>query len=383
MVVALLALSSGNNLLYILVSLLIAALIFSLFASRAILSRIDVRLRYPERIVAGEAAAFDLTLLNRRRLFPVMSLTVALIEQPPGSWKRTRFEHGYLPLLPRRTEALVVRERSFARRGVWRIRAIRLESRFPFGLFEHRRSMVMEGAMRVHPPVRSLLSLGGGRFNGTGQAENVRRGSGGDLYSIRDSPGTDPRHHIDWKATARTGHLKVREFTSEDDQRVTIVFDYAVDDVPERLCEAGVLLVASLVDNLINGGAMVRLVTRVGTIPFGSGPKQRRAVFDLLAELPLPREAESSQRWLARMTSRWERFFSSGGREVQAGEAVNEDWRRSQDGQRGRVVVVVPNQERVDRLEADERAHIIRCDQLPAEFIDGTEFGRGGMADDA
>lgn len=378
MVVAVLALSSGNNLLYILVSLLVASLIFSLFASRAVLSRIDFQLRYPERVVAGEAATFALTLVNRRRLLPVTSLTVALVEQPPGSWKRTRFDYGYLPLLPRRTEALVARERSFARRGVWRIRSVRLESRFPFGLFEHRRSMVVEGTMRVHPPVRSLRSSQDGRFDVAGREESVRRGSGGELYSIRDSPGTDPRHHIDWKATARTGHLKVREFTSEDDQRVTIVFDYAVDEVPERLSEAGVLLVAGLVDSLIRAGATVRLVTRTGVIPFGSGPKQTRAIFDQLAELPPPHQAVSGQGWLEVMRSRWKGVFSSGREEVPAEEAATEDWRELRDGQRGRIVAVVPNQERAGQFKADVRVSTIRCDQLPAEFIefvDGTEVG--------
>src|SRR5260370_2267744 len=33
--------------------------------------------------------------------------------------------------------------------------------------------------------------------------------------------------HVDWKATAKTGSLKVREFTREDERRLRVVFDNA------------------------------------------------------------------------------------------------------------------------------------------------------------
>jgi len=380
MVVAVLALSSGNNLLYILVSLLVATMFFSLFASRMILSRVDVRLCYPERVTAGEEAEFDLTVVNRRRFLPVVSLMVTLIEQPPGSWRRMRFDHGYLPLLPRRTEALVARKRRFARRGVWRMSAIRLESRFPFGLFEHRRLMAVEGAMRVHPPVRSLLSLGDGRLNAPGQeGGSLRRGSGGDLYAIRDSPGTDPHHHIDWKATARTGHLKVREITNEDDERVTILFDYSENGSLERLREAGVLLVASLADRLIRDGAVVRLVTRTRSVPFGSGPEQARIIFDLLADLPFPRGAESGMEWRERWSDWWRAFSDRSRPEIPVEEVVNEDWRQV-SGDKGRVVMVVSTADRVGDFDPDNRITLVRCDQLPADFVDGTGNGRGAEA---
>jgi uncharacterized protein (DUF58 family) len=46
--------------------------------------------------------------------------------------------------------------------------------------------------------------------------------------------GTDPHHSIDWKATARSGHLMVREYTAEDDRRVIILFDYSGAGDSER-----------------------------------------------------------------------------------------------------------------------------------------------------
>src|SRR5207244_9017023 len=51
------------------------------------------------------------------------------------------------------------------------------------------------------------------------------RGRGYDLYRIREYMPEDSARHVDWKATAKSGSPKVREFTREDERRVRIVFD--------------------------------------------------------------------------------------------------------------------------------------------------------------
>ena len=59
----------------------------------------------------------------------------------------------------------------------------------------------------------------------SGEMESFQRGLGHDLYSIRDLLTTDSARHIDWKASARTGVLKVREFTREDERRLQLILD--------------------------------------------------------------------------------------------------------------------------------------------------------------
>ena len=58
-----------------------------------------------------------------------------------------------------------------------------------------------------------------------GRMPSLRRGAGHDLFSMRDYQPQDDLRHIDWKATARSRRLTVREFTSEDERRITIVLD--------------------------------------------------------------------------------------------------------------------------------------------------------------
>src|SRR6185436_94809 len=75
--------------------------------------------------------------------------------------------------------------------------------------------------------------------------------------------------------TARSRHLTVREFTSEDERRITIVLDTqlprgAEQELFERF-ERGVVQAASLIKHFIDERAEVRLVLGNDVGPFGSG----------------------------------------------------------------------------------------------------------------
>jgi uncharacterized protein (DUF58 family) len=59
----------------------------------------------------------------------------------------------------------------------------------------------------------------------TGEFVSYLRGRGSELYLIREYTPHDPARYLDWKATAKTGQLKVREFSREDERRLRVVFD--------------------------------------------------------------------------------------------------------------------------------------------------------------
>jgi uncharacterized protein (DUF58 family) len=81
----------------------------------------------------------------------------------------------------------------------------------------------------------------------TGEFEAFVRGRGHDLYRIREYLPEDSARHVDWKASARTGSMKVREFSREDERKLRIVFDNPPEAVvKEAAYERGVALAASL-----------------------------------------------------------------------------------------------------------------------------------------
>ena len=81
----------------------------------------------------------------------------------------------------------------------------------------------------------------------TGEFETFARGRGDDLYLIREYMPEDSARHVDWKATAKSGSLKVREFSREDERKLRIVFDNpAPGTVSEQAYENAVTAAASL-----------------------------------------------------------------------------------------------------------------------------------------
>jgi len=81
----------------------------------------------------------------------------------------------------------------------------------------------------------------------TGEFEAFVRGRGYDLYRIREYMPEDSARHVDWKATAKSGSLKVREFSREDERKLRVVFDNPAPGViSEKAYEDAIALAASL-----------------------------------------------------------------------------------------------------------------------------------------
>lgn len=95
-------------------------------------------------------------------------------------------------------------------------------------------------------------------------------------FSLRDYQPLDDLRHIDWKATARTRRLTVREFASEEERRITIILDTRsapeseIGIFSERF-EQGVVRAASLLKHFIDEQSDVRLILGAETGPYGSG----------------------------------------------------------------------------------------------------------------
>ena len=82
----------------------------------------------------------------------------------------------------------------------------------------------MKREVIVYPPVEATDEFFEMLPLITGEFEAYVRGRGYDLYRIRDYGAEDSARHVDWKATARTGDLKVRD-TREDERKLRVVFD--------------------------------------------------------------------------------------------------------------------------------------------------------------
>jgi len=276
-VVAFAAWNTGNNLLFLVFSVLASTLFVAWVAARVSLRDLVVSARFPDHIYAGEAAPVIVTLRNTKRFLPSFSVLVEArgpLDKKEKKEKRRRRKRvryakrtlAYYMYVPHRAAAEQRVEQLFEKRGHELITGFELSTRFPFGFFRRRRRLrARDVDIIVYPKPESLgdelhlLPMNAGRLIST------RRGAGHDLLSLRDYQPQDDLRHIDWKATARARRLIVRQFAAEDERRVTIALDTSghggVDekDLSERF-ERGVTLAASLVAHFIDERAEVRLV---------------------------------------------------------------------------------------------------------------------------
>ena len=135
----------------------------------------------------------------------------------------------------------------FDRRGRYREDSFGLATRFPFAFLTKTRHVSLPREVLVYPRIEptdetfEVLPLVRGDW------ESFVRGRGSELYLIREYLPEDSARHVDWKASAKSGSLKVREFAREDERRLCIAFDNPEPGaISERAYEKAVDLTASL-----------------------------------------------------------------------------------------------------------------------------------------
>ena len=238
---------TGNNLLFLVLSFLAASLVVGFFVGNFCLKKLDVKMRFPETIFAQDVTPILVSLHNRKRIFPTFSVvaqvrgkdreTSVLFDEIkqilPEKWaeKITRppiikYTLDYFVHVPRRASVENKAKHIFPHRGRFIIKDFELSTKFPFGFFRHRQRLSAQKAeIVIFPKIVSIDEEAIDLPLEIGKLVTQKKGLGQDLHAMRDYQPMDDLRRVDWKATARAQRLIVREFSAEDDKRVTIVFD--------------------------------------------------------------------------------------------------------------------------------------------------------------
>ncbi|MGB8476744.1 MAG: DUF58 domain-containing protein [Candidatus Acidiferrum sp.] len=223
--VAIAALNTGNNLLFLILASLIATILMSGILSSLTLSGIAMRLQLPEHIFAGQPVRTLVEIHNEKLTLPSFSLRVEAVRKKNDSQTAMLETPVYFPYVPKHASVQQHVPMTFPRRGIYRQEAFRVVTRFPFGFLQKARRLDLKSEALVYPsvePTRDFFEILPGM---QGALESVAKGRGQDLYALRDYQPRDSARHVHWKASARLGSLMVREFTREDDCRVILVLD--------------------------------------------------------------------------------------------------------------------------------------------------------------
>lgn len=224
LLVALAALNTGNNLLFLILASLIAIVLMSGILSSVTLSGIEMHLALPEHIFAGQPVRAMVELENQKLTLPSFSLRVEAIHEKGAA--AAMFEQPvYFPYLPKQDCVQQNVPMTFARRGVYHQDAFHIVTRFPFGFLQKARRLNLKTEALVYPSVEPTAEYMEVLPVIQGALESHSKGRGQDLYALRDYVHTDSARLVHWKATARSGSLMVREFAREEDSRVLLVLD--------------------------------------------------------------------------------------------------------------------------------------------------------------
>lgn len=323
-VIAIAALNTGNNLLYIVVAAMLAAILVSGFASAWALRDLQLDIHLPEHVFAGRPVFGRILLRNPRRILPSFSVQVvstrkkrkratkewrwevtsfnfpfnrppekqwlhlpdrrlrhvSVVPPPPGIFQGM----AYFPFVPPASDSTADLELRFDRRGRYQDDSFGVATGFPFAFFIKTRHVALRREVLVYPRVEptdeffEILPLVRGEW------ESFVRGRGSDLYRIREYLPEDSARHVDWKATAKSGSLKVREFAREDERKLCILFDNPQADViSEDSYEHAVDLAASLAWHFSNEEAELSFLL--------SGTPRMRDLHEFLGALALIKPA--------------------------------------------------------------------------------------------
>lgn len=266
------AYNSSNNILFITLALLLACLILSGVLSWLNFSRLRWRLLFPAAVHSGQDATISLEVLNGKKLLPTYGLncTVTAVPAPKdeaavpettftarGKDVKAIFKQATGQAVGRlaQTGRLDPAETAQldwtwmpARRGRWQIELQGVGSFFPFGFFNKKLSARLRRLLVVWPAVIPYQRhpVSGLRWSGVTE-RLTRAGSGSDLLALRRYAPGDSHRLINWKASARTGQMLVRQFAAETTENYTMHLhsDAAIWPRPEQF-ERFISLAASL-----------------------------------------------------------------------------------------------------------------------------------------
>ena len=210
---------SGNNLIFLILSALLATLLVSGNLNRLTLSGLEVEFHPPEHLFARRSESGRFVVRNTKWWFPSFALRLSSRDRD-GMGKPV-----FIPLIASGEAVEFYADVRFDRRGLYRENGFQFTSRFPFGFAERRAKVTLLADVLVYPELRSHHLENSVFAELLAEAEARRRGRGTEFHQLRPYHSQEDARHIDWRSSARHGEMYLREFAVEEQQDVELWLD--------------------------------------------------------------------------------------------------------------------------------------------------------------
>jgi uncharacterized protein (DUF58 family) len=277
------ALNTGNNLLYLVLSLMLAFLVLSGVLSEAALRGIRVRRRLPREIFAGQEALVGLEIANAQARVTSFAIVVEDRVANRSGGDRAVGRCFALRIGPGGRELRSYRLRP-EQRGPLEFRGFAVFTRFPFGLFSKALAIESPEAALVYPAIDPIdVPRDFGKASRRGAAA-TGSGGGADVSGIREWIPGDSLRRVHWRSSVRLGQLLVREREGEQDAEVEVRLRTAEQQAGEAF-ERGVRWAASEVVAMLDAGLRVALRTDHDHLDADRGAHHRASLLCFLARV--------------------------------------------------------------------------------------------------
>lgn len=219
------ATNTGNNLLFVVSSLILGFMGASGFFGKKNLDGIEAQILNPKEVYANLPSFLKVRLRNRKRFIPSFILRVRIGEK-----------EGCIPILEPNAEREIEIPFLCEKRGMFKVDSIEVSSVFPLGLFKRFKRIKTQASFIVYPePKKARISFDSfGEFGNP--SEKLQNVTNYEVSGLRDYNLRDPLRLIHWKASAKTGKLRTKKLESGNTRELFIDFDgFPVQDLEERI----------------------------------------------------------------------------------------------------------------------------------------------------
>lgn len=218
----------GGRLPHFILYAVTGLLVYALWSARAVAFLSVQRRLEPERCHAGQEVRVITRVTNHA---PLPVLWTEVRDGPPDHLLRrglmgsaaTGWSAGLGPLQAVENTTRFVP----ALRGLYRWESLQLQAGDLFGLSQNQVDHTLPGELLVYPPVADIGRFAPYRVEAAGGPVQWRFAAEDhlSLRSVRDYAAGDALNRVHWKATARTGALKTKEFQRSLPAGGTVIID--------------------------------------------------------------------------------------------------------------------------------------------------------------
>ena len=280
--IGLAAINTGNNMLYLVLGMVLSIIAISGLLSESSLKKIIIYAKVPRWTIAGMDFSTLATVENTNRFIPSYLIRISHL----WAEKNSSNQNGFLIKVDCQKKEMARIKSQFSERGVYHLMGYRIATRFPFGLFDKSRDISQPMNITAYPkPIFYPDDFFGIGLH-QGEKETNIRGSGWDLYSLREYTSGDDSRFIHWKISAKVGRPILREFSIPGQKKLIIFFNNKIlNSVPKTIFEKAVSHTAYLALIGLKEGREVGFYSPEISFPPEKGQSQYHRIMNYLAKV--------------------------------------------------------------------------------------------------